>query len=270
MKFDGITIVSDMDGTLLTTDKKISNENKNAIEYFKQNGGTFTIASGRVYDRITMYADELNLKGPVISHNGGVVYDTSENKVLYKKTLDKKISQVIEDVLLKYPDYGLEVFGVSEVCFLNNNETIQKHIEDEKFENIRWITHKEIDFDVVKILFAHTPEKISVLENEIPLLYGNKYSVYRSDKYYYEILPIGLTKCSALFYLREFLGKNAKKIYAVGDNMNDLELIEGADVGITLKNGASGLKKRADFILPYTNDESAISKLIDLIEKGTI
>ena len=58
MKFDGITIATDMDGTLLTTDKKISQANKDAIDYFRKNGGTFTISSGRIYPKIVMFAEE--------------------------------------------------------------------------------------------------------------------------------------------------------------------------------------------------------------------
>ena len=54
MKFSGITILTDMDGTLLDSNKKISEKNLNMIEYFRQNGGTFTIASGRLYKKIIM------------------------------------------------------------------------------------------------------------------------------------------------------------------------------------------------------------------------
>lgn len=270
MKFDGIMIVSDMDGTLLTSDKKISDKNKSAIEYFRKNGGIFTIASGRIYDKILMYADELNLKLPVISHNGCVIYDTSENRVLYKKMHDKKIIKILRDLIEKYPGYGFEAFGLSDAYFFSDNESVRKHIEDEKFTNAKWITPDEINFEIAKILIAHTPDKIDVLEREIPPIYGNNYAVYRSDAIYFEIAPFGTSKGDALPELKKLFGEKVSKVYSIGDNMNDLELLKQADVGVSVKNAMPDLKKEADFILPVTNDESAVAQLISLIEKGNI
>lgn len=269
MKFNGITIVSDMDGTLLTRDKKISNENKKAIEYFKKNGGSFTIASGRIYPKITMFADELNLNIPIIASNGSIIYDYENKKILTKKLLDNKVFKVIEEIMNKYLDYGFEVAGVDEVFFLRDNEAVQKHIRDEEFTNRKWINLSDIDFEMTKFLIAHTPDKISVIEKELSCVYSN-YSLFRSDDYYFEVIPLNVSKGSALNDLRGILGNKATKIYSVGDNMNDLELIKEADVGVAMKNAHPDLKKNADFILPYTNDESGIAKLIELIEKGRI
>ena len=269
MKFDGITIITDMDGTLLTNDKKVSKINKDAIEYFKNNGGTFVIASGRTYPKILLFAEELKLSGPLVCNNGGVIYDYGKDEIVHKSVMNKKIIGIVDKLMERFPDYGFEVASLNDVYFLRDNEAIQKHIRDEKFTDIKWITTADIDFEISKILIGNTPEKIEELMKVIPPEYHG-FSTYRSDHYYYEILPYGVTKGSALFELKKILGDKAKKIYAIGDNINDLEMIKVSDVGVAVKNALNGLKEYADFILPYTNEEHAIMHLIELIEKGTI
>lgn len=269
MKFDGITIVTDMDGTLLTNDKRVSEKNKAAIDYFKKNGGTFVVASGRTYPKILLFAEELNLNAPIICNNGGVIYDYQKDEVVYKCVLDKRVIPILDKMMDEFPDYGFEIAGLDDVYFIRDNDGIQKHIRDEKFTDLKWITTSDIDFEMSKILIAHSPEKIDELIKKIPPEYHG-FSTYRSDLYYYEILPLGVTKGSALFELRKMLQDKAKKVYAIGDNINDLAMIKVADFGIAVKNALPGLKEYADFILPYTNEENAIMRVIELIEKGTI
>jgi len=269
MRFDGITIATDMDGTLLTSDKKISQKNKDAIDYFRKNGGTFVISSGRVYPKVLMFADELKLDAPFISNNGSIIFDYQKNEVVYKCVMDKKAIDVLKSMMEEFSDYGFEVAALGEVYFLRDNDTIQKHIRDEKFTDLKWITPDDIDFEMTKILMGHTPEKIDELDRKIPADYYG-FSTFRSDLYYYEVVPYGVSKGTALFELRKILGDKSKKVYGIGDSINDMEMIKAADVGVAVKNALPGLKEGADFILPYTNDENAIMHLIELIEKGTI
>lgn len=269
MKFDGITITTDMDGTLLTGDKKISDKNRDAIEYFRKNGGTFTIASGRIYPKVLMYADELKLDAPFISNNGSVIYDYKTKSVIYKKTLDKKAIDVLKKLMKDFPDYGFEVASLGEVLFLRDGEYVRKHIKDESFTDLKWITPDEINFEMTKILIAQSPEKIDKLSELIPSEYCG-FSAFRSDKFYFELGGLGVSKGSALSKLKNILGEKAQKIYAVGDAINDLEMIKEGDFGVAVKNALPYLKENADFILPYTNEESAIAGLIELIEKGTV
>lgn len=269
MKFDGITIISDMDGTLLTKDKKISGENMKAIDYFRKNGGTFTIASGRIYKKVNIYAEDLKLDVPYISHNGAVIYDYANKEILLKKTLDEGAKKVFKEIVEKFPLAGYEAASVDEVYFIKDNPFIQKHVNDENFTDLKWIGIDEINFPMTKILVADEPERIDIMERDVPPVY-DKYSFFRSDRFYFEMVPIGVSKGTALPALRDILGKRASKIYALGDNMNDSELLLAADFGIAVKNASSALKCSADFILPFTNDESVIARTVELIEKELI
>ena len=91
--FDGYTLVSDMDGTLINSNKEISKENLDAIKYFVNNGGKFTVATGRMVASVECFLDRLNLDLPAILHNGGKIYDYNNKNIDIAKfnKLTKKI-----------------------------------------------------------------------------------------------------------------------------------------------------------------------------------
>lgn len=275
MKFSGITILTDMDGTLLDSNKKISEKNLNMIEYFRQNGGTFTIASGRLYKKIIMYARMLKLDAPVIASNGAVIYDISSDKVVYEKIMNNKCLKLIDEIHSRFPDTGVEVASVDCVEFVYSSDMVIKHIKDEDFTSdfpngkIIWKKPEEISVPVVKIMFCDYPDKIDILAQTLPRAYS-EYNFFKSDSIYYEMVEPGTNKGWAVPKLKEILGDRAKKIYSVGDNMNDIEMLKNSDMGICVKNASEEVKKVSDFILPYTNDEDAIAHLIKMIEKGMV
>ena len=275
MKFDGITIVTDMDGTLLKEDKTISEKTLKKIEYFKENGGNFTIATGRLYTKIEEYFKLLSLNAPVISSNGAVIYDFLKNKVLYLKTMNPKCLTVAKNIMERFPKIGVEVSSVDCTHFIRESEMVWKHIRDEDYESdfkdrkIIWEDIMTITSPITKVMICAYLDEIKELEAILPHTYS-QYHFYKSDMYYYEMAEFGISKGTALLKLSEILGNKNKKIYAVGDNMNDIDMIKAADVGVCVKNAHDKVKNEADFILPYTNDEDAVCRLIELIEKGLI
>ncbi len=275
MKFDGITIVSDMDGTLLDEKKNISDKNLKKIRYFKENGGNFTIASGRLFPKIALYAELLSLDIPVIASNGAVIYDFLKKEVLYKKTMDRKCLKILPAIMERFPDAGVEVASIDHTNFIRSSEMVWKHIKDEEFEKdfpdnkIIWKEIDDVTSPITKIMFCDFPKKIEELEGVLPYAYS-EYNFFKSDAYYYEMTGHDTSKGLAIYKLSEILGTKNRKLYAVGDSMNDLEMIKAADVGVCVKNGLDAIKNISDFILPYTNNEDAICHLIELIEKGLI
>jgi len=281
MKFDGITIVTDMDGTLLDKNKKISEKNLKKIKYFKENGGNFTIASGRLFPKIELYAEILELNIPVIASNGAVIYDFLKKEVLYAKTMNPKCLKTVELIMERFPKAGVEAASIDHNNFIRSSDMVWKHIKDEEYEKdfenneIVWKSVEQMyklsekTSPITKIMFCDYPENIDEIAEILPYAYS-EYCFFKSDAYYYEMVEHGTNKGLAIPKLAEILGSKSKKIYAVGDSMNDLEMIRAADVGVCVKNGLDVIKNESDFILPYTNDEDALCRLIELIEKGLI
>ncbi|MBO5408629.1 MAG: HAD family phosphatase [Clostridia bacterium] len=272
MKFDGIILISDMDGTLLTEEKTISRENLDAIRYFRENGGKFTVASGRVYQSLESYFDEIAPDLPVISHNGGIIKNPMTNELLYAKLLSGNYKEVIKEIHKKFPWLGIEGFTPDEILFFTDNPYVRKHINDEKIfpdNRIEWHSLEEETPQWCKILMAAETDEVDMLETTIPPLYP-QYSFVRSEAHYFELLPHGVHKGSALTELLKLLNISPDKCYAVGDNMNDKEMLEAAGCGIAVKNANRGLKEMADVVLPVTCEEHAIKAVIELLDKGTI
>ncbi len=272
MKFDGIVLISDMDGTLLTEAKTISKENLEAIRYFRENGGKFTVASGRVYQSLESYFDEIKPDLPTISHNGGIIKNPVTNELLYAKCLFGNYKEVAKEIHKKYPWLGIEGFTADEILFFVDNPYVRKHINDEKIfpdNKIEWHSLEEETPEWCKILMAAESHELDMLEQEIPLLYP-EYSFVRSEAHYFELLPHGVHKGSALSELLRLTNIPAEKCYAIGDNMNDKELLQTAGVGIAVGNASEGLKSIADVVLPISCEEHAIRAVIELLDKGTI
>ena len=97
-KFDGIFIASDMDGTLLDDTHAIQRETIQALEYFTQNGGYFSLATGRTRPATAAYRKLLPCNGPGVYLNGAIICDEALEKVIYMEGLDDGAKQLARDM----------------------------------------------------------------------------------------------------------------------------------------------------------------------------
>lgn len=109
--FDGYLLVSDMDGTLLNSKGKLSEENKKAIEYFVDNGGHFTLATGRMMPSIKRHIHKMKVTLPVIMYNGTKVYDFNEEKIIWEKFLEEERKNIVKAVKEFDKNVGIEIYS---------------------------------------------------------------------------------------------------------------------------------------------------------------
>ena len=103
-KFEGILFASDLDGTLLRDDKTLSEENLKAIEYFKENGGYFTVVTGRPAVIVGDIYNKIRPNAPMSCYNGGGIYDAGKKEFLWKNRKDlmkRKIHCFITSEMMK-------------------------------------------------------------------------------------------------------------------------------------------------------------------------
>ena len=263
-KFDGKLLVSDMDATLFNSKREISKENYDAIKYFTSEGGKFSVASGRNIAEVRKFLEETGINAPAITYNGAVLYSFDEEKELYRMDIEDNRKEVIRRVYETQPQFGLEV--CSEECV---------YILRECFETARF---KGKDYDIVyhmpdevwskpwtKALIIGREEEL----NEFEPLYRREYDsgyVTRSGRYYLDMVATGATKGYGVAKLAELFNIKKEDIYAVGDNMNDLEMIQYAGHGYAVSNAVEELKNSAEAVVP-SNDESAIAYIINNLIK---
>lgn len=269
-KFDGILICTDLDGTLLRNDKTISEENREAIEYFKSEGGYFTFVTGRVPCVSRMIYEMVRPNAPVGCINGAGIYDFEKNEYLWSTTVSPHYKELITAVIEAIPGVGAQVSTHDAVYFCRENESMVKFRRRTGAPNLV-VDYKTFDEPITKVLFGEEDgekiQKIIEILNNHPKTADFDY--IRSERMLYEILPKGSSKGNLLMKLAEILGVDARKTVAIGDYNNDVSMIKAAGVGVAVANAVDEAKAVAD-IVTVSNEEHAIAKIIEMIGSGEI
>ncbi|GCL71213.1 Cof-type HAD-IIB family hydrolase [Paenibacillus naphthalenovorans] len=267
--FSDYLLVTDMDGTLLNSEKDISPENLAAIERFTQHGGRFTLATGRIASSVRRYVNRLPVNAPVILSNGAVIYDYEREKSLWVRTLPASCRNVLKRVLERFPELGVEIYARDGHApyILQDNETTERHrrIEGFALQTIRLTD--ALSGPWIKILFAWEPAWLDEVAAAVNELTGDAEVVWvRSDDKYLEMLPQGATKGHALEQLSRQVGVPMERCVAMGDHLNDLEMIRRAGIGIAVANAHPKLLQSAVHSCKHHN-EHAIADVIAWLEE---
>ena len=116
-----------------------------------------------------------------------------------------------------------------------------------------------------KVLFALEEDKMDGLIGFVESRGFEGVDFVRSAPFYYEMLPLDISKGSALKEMKKACGMDDYTVIAVGDYNNDIEMLEAADIGICPSNATEETKASADIVLDVSCEEDAIAKVVDLI-----
>lgn len=263
--FDGCLLISDIDGTLMDNGV-IPKNNIDAIEWFKSEGGVFTIATGRQASAAFESYDLSKANAPLLAVQGGVIYDRTENKVLKQTSLTPDVFDTVFDILNKFPTVGCEICCGVDSCLLRENIGTRFHCEYEKTGYLP--LPKDVKtLNVAKILFvADDADTYNQL-----IEYSKK---FKSDDYYFvgssntpvarylEILPTNVNKGIAANDLKKIL--NAKYSFGIGDFFNDYELIRDTDYGAAVLEAPDEVKQIANYVACACED-GAVADFINKI-----
>lgn len=268
-KFDGILLCTDLDGTLLDNKCTVSQENIDAIEYFKKEGGAFTFATGRVPSGAAIVCDMIKPNVPGIVFNGAGIYDFEKDESLWDLSLDDGAISVVDHTLLNFPDMAFIVCTDKKVYFSKVNELIDHYMLVENLP-LDLTPYKQIPMPWKKVVFIETPEEIERLMSVLSASeYFDKYDFVRSTKNYYEFLPKGASKGMGVLMLAEILGIKKERIIAVGDNENDISMLTASGLGVAVENSHPRVISVADMITS-SNSNHAIAKIISDLDSGKI
>ena len=264
-RFDGILICTDLDGTLYRNDKSISAENREAIEYFKREGGYFTFITGRMpyYAQNAYHAVKPNV--PFGCINGGGLYDGATGKYIRTTDLPSATLELVGDIYGAFPNVGIQLCGFEKTYFARENDITVK------FRKITGVPENPCDYrgfteSLAKIIFCTAVEE-EILEVEKALRShekGGEFDYIRSEKTLFEILPKGVSKALALTKLAEYLGVDMSRTIAIGDYDNDASMLAAAGLGIAVSNASKAALAAADRVT-VSNEEHAIARVIEEI-----
>ena len=284
-------IASDMDGTLLNHNHKIPKENVELINYAKNQGIEFVVATGRAYYEALPALNEENINCDVISFNGGIVYDKNGNIISITPMLPKDLYYTIE--ILKSFDISYQLYTKNTIYTTSIETDINAYIDlirsngyDPDVEHLRAEAQQKLDVgyitEVENIeLYLNEKENppikiiaisndISKLENAAKLLSENtSISVTSSGANNIEIMHKNATKGEALKEIAKIYGINLENAVAIGDNLNDQAMLDIVGYSVAMKNGNTILKEQAKYVTEKTNSEGGVADTIfKLIEEN--
>lgn len=267
-KFEGMLFCTDLDGTLYTTDKTVSKENLDAIEYFKSEGGIFTFITGREPKTAKDICKTISPNAPYGCLNGGGIYDYVKDKYLWKIALPNEVIELVGLVDEQMPAMGIMLNTQSDIIFSKDNAAMQWFRAVTGVPKIA-CDYRQVKEPVLKVVFAHESgeemDKLARLLTSQPT--ADNFDFIRSEFRLFEILPKGASKGNLLCKMAKLLNINIEKTIAVGDYNNDVSMIKAAGLGFAVSNAVPEAKAAADYIT-VSNNESAIAAIIEGLDKG--
>ena len=252
-KFDDILLVTDLDGTL-AVGKDIDKRNVEAIEYFKANGGKFTICTGRVWSYLKDIIDICTPNTYLISLNGAVILDVKTEQYLYKGYLPLNYLKMTDAIL----EYSSDIDNV--FVYFDNHSTSTVYTPDE-LKNAEAITDAKTKIHKVVFSFKDENTAIQAVKNANNLCLPELVCV-RSWPTGVEILNKNASKGASVIRVKEQI--SAKKLIAVGDFENDISMLKAADIGYAVANSIDAVKLCADRITAPVTDASLAAVISEL------
>ena len=254
-------VAVDMDGTLLTNEKKILPETKKALLKAYNKNTIICISTGRAFPAIKKYLDELEINIPLILYNGSRVMMSRESDLLFNRVIDletaKKVYKIISD------KNGTCCFWRNDVCYFNKDNEYTEYYH--KLTTINPIIIDEIKddlfSDINKFIWFGTVENLDIVQKEY-LIGVEGINYFKSHSNLLEIVPTNVSKGNTLKSLIEKLGISREEVIAIGDDENDISMIQFAGLGVAMKNAKESVKNIADFITD-SNEENGVGKVIN-------
>lgn len=251
-------IAIDIDGTLLDDDLNISDKTSKKIRELKGKGIEVVLATGRTYKSANNIMNQLGIKTPTITENGSRVTIPSKGDV-YKKSIPiKDALEVIkfaekENHYIKiYTDSELYVKEIDEY----SSEFTKAHgIELKEIGKLSENINRDVDMIVLILDKIYKGE----LDKEIEKL---NVDVTMSGRHSLEFVPKGTTKANALKFLAKELDIKREDILAIGNGLNDFEMIEYAGIGIAMKNSDPNLLDKCKEVSEFDNNEEGVYNII--------
>ncbi|MBP1048450.1 sugar-phosphatase [Enterococcus sp. BWM-S5] len=260
-------VAIDIDGTLLDSNRNLTDGVKEAVKKANEQGIYIVLCTGRPLPGVEALLKELDLykeNDYVITYNGSLVQATKTKEVISQYTLSYDDFMEIEMMARKV---GSHLHMSDEHSIYTFNRNIGKYTVHEaylvdmplKYRSVEEITP---DVNVIKMMMIDDPEVLDASISKIPDSFKEKYTTVKSTEFYYEILNKEASKGAALAKLAAHLNIPIEETMAIGDNENDLSMIEAAGVGAAMGNATESIKAAADILLG-TNDKDGVAEALN-------
>ena len=240
--FSDVLLTVDYDRTLTAPDSSIPERNLEAVRYFMDNGGAFTVNTGRSVPMTKVFRDKVPVNAPLLLYNGSAAYDLGRGQLEFCHEIQLDMWETVHNCMALFPDLTVEVQGVDAHyrftenpawdAFSDNNHCARGFAKpgDDLGPFLKFSLYGEIRDVTVASLFDGSPEerrRMDEAEQQLKQHYGNYCEVFRAATRIIDVHAKGVSKGRSARELQQRLGR--KILVCVGDAENDLPMLLDTD-----------------------------------------
>ena len=240
--FSDVLLTVDFDRTLTGPDSRIPERNLEAIRYFIENGGAFTVNTGRSLPMTKVFRDIVPVNVPLLLYNGSAAYDLEKQEILDAALIPLEQARVIRRTMMLFPDMTVEIQGLDAHyifeenpawdAFSEGNHCAWAHAqpEDDLGPFMKFALYGRLGSASVAALYEYTPEELrrfDDVEKALRAEFGQYCEVFRAAPKIIDVHAKGVSKANAARSLQKKLGRSI--LVCVGDGENDISMLDDAD-----------------------------------------
>ncbi len=265
-KFDGVLLVTDYDDTLYGLKLRVPERNLRAVRRFMDEGGRFTIATGRAWTTFTpqIEREKLEFNAPVVLSNGAAIFDYQKNEYLVRTLLPPETPRRLLALCDAFPELGFEAYHGEDIYACRPNAVTRAHMDR---VGTAWT--------VCEIEQMPGPWGKVILEQDGPYLervqrfflerWGGEYEVIFSNRHLLELTAKGSNKGCMVERLARSLGVSPDRVYCIGDNQNDIPMLERSAIPFAPENCAQAVKDWGARLLCHC-DDGAVAQAVEILD----
>jgi Cof subfamily protein (haloacid dehalogenase superfamily) len=249
--------VFDVDGTLKPRDGPVTETVASAVRRAIDSGTLLTIATGRTFQSARPYAIDLGISVPIICTGGALVREPSTGLVLHRESIPLAAALRVVEIA--------RAVGLPVAAYFDDELYAEGVVPDSPFGGYIERTHGRLAEDLIAVLpgepihmaVVTDGDRTRPLVRELQASIGDVVNVTSGHPLLAEIDALGASKGTALRWLVEYLGVDRSSVLAVGDDWNDVAMLEQAGVSIAMSDSPPEVLAVADAVAPPASEDGA-------------
>ena len=260
----------DIDGTLLGPDKQISAANAAAVREMQMRGLRIVLASGRRHESMLRFAQQLGLRGPMISCQGALVKHTQTGEILHQQFLPADLAtQIVAQAAL---EGGTLLYHHTHAVYIAQRNRLTDLFAARG-------RHAPVECGDLRRLDGETPQKIVWLDEPAQTTarlgharkrYEGRLEVLITSPEYLEFTALGGNKAVGLDVVAQYYGINSSEVLAFGDGNNDIEMFRWVGVSVAMNHAAPEARAAATCVAPSGNPATSLARAVASLRRRSL
>ena len=265
-KFDGVLFFTDYDDTLYNTHCAVSPENRAAIRYLIENGGSFSIATGRAHRTFTpqIEKEQLLINAPVVLSNGAAIYDYASDRYLLDSQLPPDAPAILAQLCDKFPALGFEAYHNEDIYVHNPNRITREHLAKVGGTQILKPI-LEMPTPWSKVILQQAQLYLEEVRDYFLARWGDRCEAIFSNRYLLEVTAKGCNKGAMVEKVAGLLYIDRKNLYCMGDNENDIPMLVLSAIPFAPANCSQAVRDWGARVLNHC-DGHAVAQAIQILD----